>query len=135
MKNRQTKLQPKRSHKRRGATAVEMAVTMPIVFLVFWGFWEWSRVEMIRHAAATAAYESSRRGILPGATIADMETVANEKLLPYSVSGAVVTPSIDAVNNLASVEISIPVDQNLWGTGRFFTGKHIVSRFDLLREK
>lgn len=131
---RQSKSQQGKSRERRGATVVEIAMILPLLFTLFWGFWEWSRVEMIRQAAATAAYEGARRGILPGATINDMETMANEKLIPYSVSDAVITPSIDNVTNRASVEITIPLKNNLWGSGRFLADRNIVSKFELRRE-
>ena len=130
---RSQKSQRRRTGARMGATVVEVAMTLPIVFLVFWGFWEWSRAEMIRQAAVTAAYEGSRRGILPGATVQDMETIANDKLAPFSITGADITSSI--ANNRASVEVSIPLDQNLWGSSRFFTGRNVVSSFALRLEE
>lgn len=114
---------------RCGASAVEMAVALPIILAIFWGFWEWSRVELMRQAAATAAYEGARRGILPGAETTDMTTVATERLNPYSINNPTVTPTLNA--NTSRVEISIPIDQNLWGSGRFFAGKSIRSVFEL----
>lgn len=120
---------------RRGVTVVEMATVLPVIMVVFWGFWEWSRVEMIRQAAATAAYEAARLGVIPGTTTAEVEAKAHAKLAPYSVNDAVVTPTLDTPNNRCRVDISIPLANNLWGAGKIFPGKSINSKFDLRLEE
>ncbi len=57
---------PKRA--RRGATLVEFALVVPILFLLFFAAVEFARVAMIRHTVDNAVYEAARVAIIPGAT-------------------------------------------------------------------
>ena len=61
---------------RRGATAVEMAMTLPMLFLILFGCYEFARGNMMKHATEAAAYEGARVGILPGATVAEVREAA-----------------------------------------------------------
>ena len=80
-----------RKHKRRGAAAVEFAFVLPVIFVFFFGLWEWSRVEMVRHVTETAVFSAARHGTLPGATEAEMEQVAEDILSMYLVTNGEVT--------------------------------------------
>jgi Flp pilus assembly protein TadG len=62
-----------RRNPRNGATAVEMAMCMPILFLLLFGCYEFARANMMRHAVQAASYEGARTGIVPGATVRDVE--------------------------------------------------------------
>ncbi len=73
---RQSLARPALARQRRsrcGATVVEMAMCMPILFLLLFGCYEFARANMMRHAVQAAAYEGARTGITPGATVADVE--------------------------------------------------------------
>ncbi len=70
----------KNKARRRGATLVEFAVTLPIVFLLFFGMIELSRLFMLQHSADTAAYEGARNAIVPGAKPQDAVLAASELL-------------------------------------------------------
>jgi Flp pilus assembly protein TadG len=59
-----------RNH-RRGATAVEFALTAPIFFVFLLSAFEFGWLNVIRHTADNAAYEAARAAIVPGATVAD----------------------------------------------------------------
>lgn len=119
---------------RQGTTAVELSIVLPVIFLLFFGFWEWSRVEMIRQAATTASFEAARRGTLPSATTAEMETVAQNVLSTYFVNGAVVTPAIDTANSRSEVTISVPLNQNLWIGAHVFDEQNVVVNYVLQTE-
>ncbi|MGI9517007.1 MAG: TadE/TadG family type IV pilus assembly protein [Pirellulaceae bacterium] len=68
MKSRQRK-----SADRSGATVVEMAMCLPVLFLLLFGCYEFARANMMRHATEAAAYEGARVGIVPGAKVSDVE--------------------------------------------------------------
>ena len=64
------------ARKRTGATTVEFAITVPILFSLLFTAFEFSRMNVIRQTAVNAAYEGARRGIVPGASETDVEDVA-----------------------------------------------------------
>jgi Flp pilus assembly protein TadG len=119
---------------RSGATSVELAVVLPVIFLLFFGFWEWSRVEMIRQAATTASFEAARTGTLPSSTPADMQAVAENVLATYFISGATITPTIDTNNGRSDVTISVPIDANLWLGAFVFNGQTVQVDYSLQTE-
>ena len=122
---------------RRATTTVEFAVTLPVVMLLFFGSIEFSRVYLLRHTAAQAAYEGARRGIVPGATASDVQTVAQQILNSAFASGytVTVTPStITPTTTQVTVNISIPLTSNSWITPMYFGGKTLTKSFTLQRE-
>ena len=56
----------RRQRLRRGATAVEFAIVLPILLTFVWAAFEFTRWAMIRHVADNAAYEAARCVIVPG---------------------------------------------------------------------
>ena len=124
-------------HQRRGATAVEFALTAPILFLLFFGAYEFSRANMIRHTVDIAAYEGSRRGIIPGATANAVSDRVNEVLAPVGMTGAIVdvTPDpIDRASRQVTVNVRVPLTGNGWILPRFVGGLHLESVSTLGRE-
>ena len=122
---------------RRGTTVVEFAVTLPLVLLLFFGSIEFARVNMLRHSAAQAAYEGARRGIVPGASAADVRTTAQAIMnsafaSTYTVD--VVPTAIIATTPEVTVNISVPLADNSWVVPRFFAGKTLTRSFTLQRE-
>ena len=62
------KRRSRRARGRRGATLVEFAFVAPVFFLILLASIEFSRLNMMRHTAAHAAYEGARTALVPGAT-------------------------------------------------------------------
>jgi len=122
---------------RRGAVAVEMAITLPILFLFVFTSIEFARMNVIRHTVDNAAYEAARRAIVPGATAADADSVARSILSTVGTKGITVTVT-PAVIRLDSpevrVDISVACDQNGFITPVFFKGKQLTGRSTLRRE-
>ncbi|MEM8913365.1 MAG: TadE/TadG family type IV pilus assembly protein, partial [Planctomycetota bacterium] len=85
-------MRPK-AHKRRGATAVEMAVVSTVLFSLLLGGLELSRVTMLRHSAEYASYLGARRGIISGATAADARQSCQDHLDDLGVRNAIITVS------------------------------------------
>ena len=122
---------------RRGALTVEMAVVLPILFLIFFGGWEFSRVAMLRHTADNAVYEACRVGAIPGATAAEVRAKAAQVLASVGANSVTitVTPStIGRTTDEVSVRIAIPLDANTFGTRRFFSGRTIVRQMTMTSE-
>ena len=71
--NRKIAVSHRQLASRRGATVVEMAMCLPVLFLLLFGCYEFARANMMRHAADAAAYEGARVGIVPGAKAEDVE--------------------------------------------------------------
>ena len=65
---------------RRGAAAVEFAITAPIFILFLLSAFEFGWLNVMRHTADNAAYEAARAAMVPGATTADATGRANQLL-------------------------------------------------------
>lgn len=108
--------------RRRGATLVEFAIAAPVVFLLFFAGYEFSRVEMVRHSLDIAAYEGARRGIVSGATSGDVESRVRDMLASVSIENATIQVSPAAINNSTpevTVDLTVPMDENGWVFPRF----------------
>lgn len=124
---------------RQGAVTVEMAIAVPILFLMVFAALEFCGMNVMRHSVDNAAYEGARRGIVPGATVADVETQAN---LIMAAAGAtnivvdVVPPVITNDIEELTVTITVPVADNGWITPIFFDRNDVlVGSCHMLREE
>jgi Flp pilus assembly protein TadG len=127
----------RRKTARQGAVAVEMAITSGLVFFFFFASLEFCRVAMMRHTVEHALYEGARQGIIPGATVGEVETKARSVLRTIGVGSAnvTVTPAVlDNSTREVSVRIQMPLDQNLFAPAFFFRGKSIDRTFVMQRE-
>lgn len=102
---------------RRGATTVEMAFVVPIVFALTFGALEFARVSMVRNTVEDALFEGARQSVLPGATSAKITTKVNAVLATTGVKQAAVTvdpATITATTPTVTVRIRVPMSQNSW---------------------
>lgn len=118
-----------RSHSRRrtraGATTVELALVLPVLFLMVFGAFEFSRLNMLKHIAGVAAYEGAREGIVIGATASDVTTQVNAILAAGSVVNATITTvpaTITDATTEVQVNVSIPVAGNFWVMPAYASG-------------
>jgi len=123
---------------RRGTTTVEFAICLPLVLLLFFGAMEFSRINMLRHTIAQAAYEGARRGIVPGATADQVRTTAADVLgsiwaASYTID--VVPATITPQTTQVTVSISLPLAQNCWVPSVFVSGGTVSKSFTMEREK
>jgi Flp pilus assembly protein TadG len=128
------RIQP--SNRRRfrcGSHTVEFAMVVPIIFTLFLGSIEITRLNFIRHTVANAAYEGARAAIVPGAT--ENDAISEARRLLTSM-GCGVDANVTAVVNSTTVQVfvSVPVDANSWGLGRFTSGLHISRTSRLSKE-
>lgn len=110
---------------RGGATTVELALVLPVLFLFVFGAFEFSRLNMLKHLAGVAAYEGAREGIVIGATTADVTAQVNTILAAGSVIDATITTTpatITASTTEVQVDVSIPVAGNFWVLPAYASG-------------
>lgn len=127
-------LRKRAPHRQRyGATTVEFAIVVPIIFALFLGTIEMTRLNFIRHSASNAAYEGARKAIVPGSRSSDASTEALRLLTAVGVSkGASI--NVDTASASTTVTVTIPVNQNSWGVGKFSSGMNITQSCTLSRE-
>jgi Flp pilus assembly protein TadG len=126
-----------RHKSRRGAVAVEFALTASVLMVFVFASFDYSRTNTVLHTIDNASYEGCRRGIVPGATAQDVRDAANAVLNAASIQGAVitVTPAVilpDSPN--ITVTIDVPIDQNAWITPTFVKNLRFRGTYTLARE-
>jgi len=124
-------------HLRSGATMVEFAFVVPIVFILFFASVEFSRVAMIRHTVDNAVYEAARTAIIPGGTAGGAQTEARRLLAIIGVGRS----SIDVIPSRilsstpdVTVRISVPIDANSYVPSQYFGGRSVTRELTLRRE-
>jgi Flp pilus assembly protein TadG len=128
---------PQHPH-RRGAVTVEFSMVITLFFLITFGTVEFSRINIIRHAIDNAAYESARVGIVPGATVAEVEAVAQFHLNAVQLTAATVTVTpnpLTAASDTVTVQISVPVAPNSWVMPNFSSGMTLDASSTLSTER
>jgi Flp pilus assembly protein TadG len=123
---------------RRGATAVEFALTAPVFFLFLLAAIEFGWLNVLRHTADNAAYEAARTAMVPGATNAEAVDKANGLLkivgarnANVTVTPSVFTPETDEV----TVTIDIPMSNNGLIVPRFTQNTTLHSSSTLRTER
>jgi Flp pilus assembly protein TadG len=100
---------------RRGATAVEFALTAPIFFLFLLASFEFGWLNVIRHTADNAAYEAARTAMVPGGTAAEARAKATSLLSIVGARGATVTvtpATLTTTTDEVTVGIDVPMNRN-----------------------
>ncbi len=123
--------------KRRGTTAVEFAVALPVLVLLIFAGIELSRISMLRHTANRAAYIAARDAIVPGADVAQVIQNAQEHLDVIGVQDAVITvvpDSIDETTESVVVNVSFPMAGNSLVIPKFASGD-VIGRATLMTER
>ncbi len=122
---------------RRGATVVEFALTVPVLFLFVVAAIEFSRVNMIRHSVQNAAYEACRRGIVPGATAADVHSRAEDVLAAVSAHGDIIVEPATFTAGMTEVTVTVhaALDEHGWVAPLFFGETILTGSLTLTREK
>lgn len=129
------------STRRRGAAVVEMALILPIFFMVILGIVEFGRAMMVGQLVTNAARHGARLAIVEGSTNTEVETAVEDFLLEaVGVSAANVTVTItitpapgntDPANDLAAsqakdlckVQVQVPYDAVTFLPANYLGGK------------
>lgn len=122
---------------RRAAATVEFALCLPVVFALFFGAVEMSRLNAVRNTIDNAAYEGARRAILPGATKAKVDAKANTILTAGSIRRARITmnpPIVLSSTPRVTVTIEVQMDENSWVAPIYSKGLRLRRSCTLSRE-
>ena len=124
--------------KRRGAVAVEFALTAPFLFLILFGALELGHANMVFNVTEAAAYEAAREGIVPGSTANECRFAAQRVLEISRIRDAQieVTPSdLATESDDVQVTISVPYVRNTIVAPFFTRGLNIRRSCVLTREQ
>lgn len=119
-----------------GATTVEVALTLPVFFLILLMSVEAARLNTLRNTVENAAYEGARAGIVPGSTTSDVTTAVQPILNAVGAKSAVITTDPAVISDSATsitVTIDIPLGSNSW-IGRT-SSQHMIRSCTLTRER
>lgn len=123
---------------RRGVAAVELAMTLPILFLFVFATYELGRANMMMHTVEAACYEGCRVGIVPGAESDDSNAAARSVLATAGIRNATIriTPSnLNQKSETVSVEISFKFKDNSIIAPVFMGDRSITRICEMTREK
>ena len=116
------KTKKRRNATRNGALTVELALCLPLLFLILFGGYELARTSMVLHATQSAAYEGARTGIVPGATQEKIEESVGFVLRTMGVTNfsiETVPAVIERDTPELEVIVSVPV-ADAFGLPRMF---------------
>jgi Flp pilus assembly protein TadG len=122
---------------RRGAVAVEFALTASLLFFIVFTAIEFMRVNSIVNSTENAAYEGARAAIVPGANDQNAKDAANAMVKATGVRGATVDVQPTTINDdtpEVTVTVSVPLDKNSFIAPRFFLGDTLTKTCTLSRE-
>jgi Flp pilus assembly protein TadG len=125
-----------RSSRRPGVAAVEFAVILPFVMVLFLGMIEFGRVLMVQQIITNAAREGCRYAVMPGSTVSSTQTVVTTYLSNSSITLASPStqvtvspdPSTAAQGTSITVTVTVPFNSVSWlPTPIFMGGKQLGS--------
>jgi len=105
----------KNKNSRAGATAVEFALTLPILLLFLFGTFELSRGNMMINTTEGAAYEAARVAIIPGSSAEEVELAARQTLVTAGIKNFdfQMTPeNLNTDSETVSVQLSVSFADN-----------------------
>ena len=110
---------------RRGASAVEFALTAPLLFLFIFGLFEFGRMMMVKQSLSNAAQVGSRKACLATTTTASQVDAEVRRVLRESIPNASdptllrvnVTPNSltgIATESAVTVDVQVDLDNVTW---------------------
>ena len=124
---------------RSGAAMIELALFLPVFFMITMATVETCRVLYLRQSLSIAAYECARIGIVPGMTRDALDAQSNVILNGRNIKGAVLSTTPGNLDGLQygdtlAVTITVALDQNaLLGTW-FYRGKSVSETTTIMAE-
>lgn len=126
-----------RLRNRRGAVAVEFAITAPVLLLLLFGSYELSRANMMMHTCEAAAYEGARTGIVPGATAQEVEDSVEEMLAAIGIKNASISTrpnNLSRETDTVAVTVSVRFSDNSVFAPAFVGNKRFERTCEMTRE-
>ncbi len=139
MKNRLSsrKLQP--ANGRRGVLSMELVLTLPILFILLLGLFEFTMLFYSRSLIVEATRVGARKASLPGATEQSVQDDVLQVLSPRLQTGIQVgvdlgTHSGDVVVVTVQTPMSSACPDLLWPIGVSLNGRNLYSETRMIRE-
>ena len=141
-----------RKSSRRGAAVLEMALVLPIFFMVVLGIVEFGRAMMVGQMVTNAAREATRLAIVDGSTNNSVEDWVEEFLNnSLGVDAADVAVDIEVTaapgsddpldesgnaqsRDLVTVAVSVPFDKVSYLPGNYLNGKQLSAQSAMRHE-
>ena len=135
-------LQPRfhrKPSKRRGASLIELAICLPVFFLITMATVETCRMIYLRQSLKIAAYECARLGIIPGATASNLQDQCDMVLLGRNVRGYKIScdppdPTSLHYGDLFKVSIQIAAKDNAIVGSWFYQNKIFTESVTIMAE-
>lgn len=124
--------------RRDGAMLVEIAILLPIIFLMIAAFIELSRAWMLKQSADSAAYEGARAAIVAGAVPQDGRLAAESLLKASGIKSwriSIDPQVIEETTATITVNVRIPVAGNTWISPFFLKQTEVSSSVTLITER
>ena len=128
---------------RRGAAAVELAIVLPIFFMVVMGIVEFGRAMMVGQLVTNAARHGAREAAIDGSTNSSVATTV-KSFVSSSVGVAESDVTVDIVvepgagnpdpldflgnaqpKDICKVTVKVPYDKVAYVAGRYLAGKDL----------
>ena len=123
----------RRWRRQRGAATVEFAITLPVVFLMFFSALEFGRMQTIRHTVQNAAYEGARTGVIPG--VSDQQIRASTAAVLDAIQTRNSDIDITQGTETVSVTVRAPFRDQSWFAPIYFRNMDLVSTVTLTKDK
>lgn len=107
----------RKARNRRGTTAIEFSLVLPIALLFFFSLVTFVQAFIIRNAAENAAYFAARKGIIPGTTETEMRSLIAEEMRLGFISNF--QANINRAGETVQVTVTVPFKGNAWATGGY----------------
>ena len=137
MNNRHSVIRMRRSAERTGAITVEMALTVPLRFLLLFGLMQFADINLLRNSMTNACFVAARKAVAPGSTALDAEKEARRLMVPLGVKNMTVeiTPE-DIKNATPEITVSIQLDMSHmpFASGKWFKTSFLHRSCTLRRE-
>lgn len=98
--------------RRKGAITVEMALTVPVLFLLVFALCQFSYVNLLRNTLTNACFEAARKVIIPGADRSEAEAEAARILNAVGVKDFTITITPNVITN-ETPEVTVEIEADL----------------------
>lgn len=117
---------------RRGVSAVEFAIVLPVIVLLFLGAMEVGRVVMVQHALQEAAHAGCRVYMSGESTADDARKVIDSSLKEAGINGYNIdfSPAKDEVTDFLepmTVSVTVPYSSVAWTSSRFMGNRNMTA--------
>ncbi len=124
---------------RKGAALIELAVFIPILFVISIATLETCRMIYLRQSLKIAAYECARLAIVPGVTAEDIQAQCDAVLLgrkidEYTLTCTPADPQQLRVGELFKAEVEAPATEAAIVASWFYSGSSLKEHVVIMAE-